>query len=333
LDDGEFSNNGSAKFRTSDGKEFTWTYRRSVVIKKILMAILILLSGSSAFGQLTGNFRFPYGDSPLCDSVIFVHEYQGTKDSAIYTNCYGLDTTIAASAWASGVHNVTIRFKYNGYSYWATSNEIIDNTAKSSGGVGSGMYAIRLYAVDTSGTDTALSNVPVVVRTLAGDLSANGSSNNSGYFDCNLDAGSYTALANRPAYYFWPKSLTIAGAKTDTIFGFNSPFPTVTTPQTCAVRVIILNPDGTAAQNVTVTANMARSAVIDSAGRGYTMWSRSKTTNSLGIADFNCVWSSYLIPATDYTFSVGVGGKSLSVTASVPRQTSGTLDFKTKTIQ
>ena len=96
----------------------------------------------------------------------------------------------------------------------------------------------------------------------------------------------------------------------------------------CAVTVRMLNSDRTPAVGVWVTAYLIRSNVKDSAGYGYTNTPVYKQTNSQGVAVFNCVWSSYLIPLTDWRFTAhtsSIGGVRRTVT--IPRTTSYLLDL------
>lgn len=102
--------------------------------------------------------------------------------------------------------------------------------------------------------------------------------------------------------------------------------PTYT--KTCAVSVVVLDNRGDPVENVAVTAMLARSNLVDSAGYAVVNVAQRITTNSEGIATFNCRWSSYLIPATEWRFVVA-GVRGPKCTYTVPRETSTTLNLNT----
>jgi hypothetical protein len=81
--------------------------------------------------------------------------------------------------------------------------------------------------------------------------------------------------------------------------------------------------DGTPASGVWVSAYLSRSNVVDSAGYTVSNQTQSAQTDANGLATFYCLWSSYMIPATEWVFSgrfQALGG--FKVKTEIPRQTS-----------
>jgi len=81
----------------------------------------------------------------------------------------------------------------------------------SGSGNGTGSYQVKIYALDTSGTDAAIEGVKVTARDAAGGLAAFDWTDGTGKVTFALDGATYTILARKTAY-LWPnKSLTVTG--------------------------------------------------------------------------------------------------------------------------
>ena len=203
------------------------------------------------------------------------------------------------------------------------------------GGAGSGKYTVNLLFADTSGGGTA--GVPYVQAGLRGwntpTLLGTGETNESGIATFGTDADSVAFKGVGPtAEYIWPvlweDSVAGSGDLTDTVMGYKIDIPVSSGSQVCAVTVIVLDNAGEAAHNVRVSAYLLRSNLRDSAGYAVANYLQEKKTDNLGRATFQCRWSSYLIPATKWLFTVkspAVGQTKKKIT--VPRQTSYTLEF------
>jgi hypothetical protein len=110
--------------------------------------------------------------------------------------------------------------------------------------------------------------------------------------------------------------------------GYFIDVPVASGGQVCAVTVIVLDNRGQPAHNVPVSTYLTKSNLKDSAGYAVANYTQTERTDTLGRATFECRWSSYLIPATKWRFSINdpaVGQTRKDV--MVPRQSSYTLEF------
>lgn len=190
-----------------------------------------IASGSEA---AAGSLSIKY-DVALCDSIMMIHESQGTIDTSIWTSAYGIDTVLACASMDVGVHNFIVRFLYNGVSDWLSGSLIFHNTAAAT--------------------------------------------------------------------------------------------PTASTANTCAVTVLVMNSDGTPKKGVRVSAWLTGN-VADSAGHMIVNWPKRDVTDVSGAATINCVWSSYLIPETQWRFRIVIPGQgSYFKDVTVPRSTSYSLPW------
>jgi len=89
------------------------------------------------------------------------------------------------------------------------------------GGDGGGSNTITVYAVDTSGTDEAKADTKLTVVNDAGSHVSAQWTNSSGYIAFKLDDGSYTVKGRKTGYVFSDYDLTVSGASTDTVLGYD----------------------------------------------------------------------------------------------------------------
>jgi hypothetical protein len=81
----------------------------------------------------------------------------------------------------------------------------------SGSGLGSGLYSVGVYALDTSGVDATISEVKVAAQDASGGQVAYGITDGTGAVTFQLDAGTYTVLARRVGYTFTIDTLTVSG--------------------------------------------------------------------------------------------------------------------------
>jgi len=78
-------------------------------------------------------------------------------------------------------------------------------------GAGTGSYQVKIYALDTSGTDACIEGVKVTAQDAAGGIAAFDWTDGTGKVTFALDGATYTLLARKTGY-LWPnKSLTVSG--------------------------------------------------------------------------------------------------------------------------
>lgn len=77
--------------------------------------------------KAVGDLHIGYS-TDLLDSLMFIHEYEGTLDTVVLTAVNGIDTTMVAESLSTGVHNFVIRFLYSGEEVWLSASETFHNT-------------------------------------------------------------------------------------------------------------------------------------------------------------------------------------------------------------
>lgn len=87
----------------------------------------MLNNTASGSKKALGEIQIAYGVD-LQDSIMFIHEYLGHKDTVIKTAAMGIDTSIAASSLGLGVHNFVTRFLYSGETVWLSASDMFHNS-------------------------------------------------------------------------------------------------------------------------------------------------------------------------------------------------------------
>ena len=172
-------------------------------------------------------------------------------------------------------------------------------------GLGSGLYAVTVYAIDTLGTDSALADVHITARDASGGLTADGTTSGSGYVTFKLDAANYVLLARRAGYSFNLDTITVSGAVTDSVKGYNS-----VAENTCLIYGYIGDGKGNYVSGAVVTAVLEKEKVYDTCA-GMLITNEpipSNKTGTDGLWEIELVWSSCL------------KGEKYLLTMSKPRQ-------------
>ena len=195
---------------------------------------------------------------------------------------------------------------------------------------GIGLSTYTLLSVDTLGTDSLVGTVRVTMTNngtgdIIGPVITDASTASVAF---GLDNAEYTLAASRDGYVFLSKTITISASVTDTVEGYNVPVSASGGSSTCAVTVNVKDHTGSAAVGVPVYAYaVGYGTLTDSSGAAITNRPTKKTTNSSGQVVFTCIWSSYLIPASDWRFTIGSPSGSTRKTITIPRQSSYTIDL------
>ena len=260
----------------------------------------------------------------------------------MYTTFYRDNVLDDSSAGRTGVNSYDTIFTYTPGEYircilwykydtandeWATWTEEYYSASLT----GTGPYSVTFLTWDST-TDFAVPRVALTVRPV--DQSSHAASpktDASGYGTANLTADSFVVMEDVPG---WTQdntldTIVVSGAN-DTFTVYMDQYAPDAPPggQVCAVTVIVLDNAGDPAYNVKIGAYLLRSNLRDSAGYAVANYLQEKKTDASGMVTFHCRWSSYLIPATKWRFSVrtpGVGMTKKDIT--VPRQSTYTLEF------
>jgi hypothetical protein len=192
-------------------------------MKKLLFLALLLAAISTA-----DNFRFEWGGGcsgfsgyQYFDSLYVTDYFSGTTDTIF--ELYA-DTTTAIcttlTITGSGTHTIVVHSKPSGYD-WSV-DRIDYMTAVSATFVGTGTYTVTIYAIDTAGTDSAVSGVEIEVWDMVGGLKGRLPTLSTGATAFKKDAGSYIIQSATANSYFWQTdTIVVAGNRTDTLFGYN----------------------------------------------------------------------------------------------------------------
>lgn len=209
----------------------------------------------------------------------------------------------------------------------------LDQTISASVSIaGSGIYDATVFAVDTSAVpDDTVSGVSISARDQTGTQVGYVTTASPGYSIFNLDSGSYTFRARIYGGYVWNNAVCTVNAANDTFTLRGYAIAVDTTglaDKTCLVYCYVYNADGTPAKNVPVSAQLVNPYVRDSAGNAIRGGFQQDLTDANGRAEFTCLWSTYMIPATQWLFTPGLpqsGARAKQLT--VPRQTSYHLEW------
>jgi hypothetical protein len=167
---------------------------------------------------------------------------------------------------------------------------------------GAGSYAMTVYAVDTSGTDAAVSGVNVEVHDLTGTMMCYLPTNSSGYSRFLVDSGSWVIQATTRNGYVWEYDTVtvVAAAKTDTMQGYNINVGSPTATNLCRVYGYVYDISGDSIQGASVKAVLGGRSVRDTCANVTlaTGFAVDTVTTSSGYWCLDLIKSKCLLPAT-----------------------------------
>lgn len=179
---------------------------------------------------------------------------------------------------------------------------------------GSGGGTVVVGATDTSGTDTLVSKITIVMKDLAGNpIGQSQTTNSSGFTTWNLDVGdSVTVETNSRTQnnHIWPagKDTIVIVTDPDSFFvangdsilmGFDFAFPTNSTPNTATVFGDLVDISGSPDQYVKVYAQLSQSGLATDDSNTVSMIVDSTITDSVGRWTMVLLWSS-TVDSTKY---------------------------------
>lgn len=203
---------------------------------------------------------------------------------------------------------------------------VIDSNRTEQGGIAGAAIPFVVYAIDTSGTDDTISIANLTLYDALGSPRDGGPTTSVGNLQFTVTSGTWTVAGAAIGYHFDDSSYSVTGIDTVALYGYDQTAGTPPVAKTCIVSVYVLNSDGSPAEGVTVNAYLARNNAVDSLGNPVLSQMQTDVTDADGLAQFTCIWSSYLIPETGWWFvSPETGNIRKKVT--VPRQSTYTVDF------
>jgi len=288
-------------------------------MKKFLILLMVLAGTVGAV-----DFPVKYGPNAAeLDSFYIITEFGGTEDTGdTWLSITSLDTTLSLTG--EGLYSITLHYFYNGYSKWSDETIYYNTLLAASGGED----VDTIFTYDTSGSNTLVSGVKVTIRDLVGSIVHQEYSKN-GYITYATKATDTFAVSGAKTEYVWhDDTMIVTTDQRDTLFGYDVAFNTATDTNTCVVTVQVVGQNGSAAENVLVSCVMMTASAADSAGYAVRPDRKKERTDASGNATFTRIWSSYLIPATDYRVTVEMpNGGTMRKTITVPRSTSYVVDF------
>ncbi len=267
----------------------------------------------------------------VIDSVIAYIETDNTKlDSAKWFS-FPVDSFITVPDTAPLVLEYRFYYKIDSASgTYRTTSELLSAHIITS--VSGADASFTYIAVDTSnGADTTIQGVSVSAYNLSDQRIAAGTTDGNGQVVFGFKENDTVYFNNtQPVGWIWEQrdtSFAVQNGGVDTAKGYRFIPTAVTAGKTAVVSVFVTNNDRTPAVNVMVSAYLSRNKVVDSAG--YAVYNQTQTvpTDSLGMAQFTCIWSSYMIPATDWWFSTSLPG-AIKKKITIGREATITLDLR-----
>ena len=262
-------------------------------------SITILAINNSLALATANNFDFQIISSELSDQLAFIDDSVLVKGGAVDSNRTepeGLDSAaIAGAVWNTA---------QAGHTAAGTFGRYLD-VQVSSFSSGSGAYTFTLVTYDSS-LNQVIPAVNLVVRNIdQSALIAVGATDLTGGVDFNLNADDYHVVATATGYIFdTPDTVSVTGAGTDTLFGyqFNPGNPSL--PLFCRVYGFVYLVDGTPEVGAAVSAGLPS---------GVARWDNiivspfgvSTTTDSLGYFYLDLIPTDSLRPTgSKYEFSI-----------------------------
>jgi len=271
---------------------------------------------------------------PLSKNFVFFAYAAGDED-IIYIDDLTLEWSRSSSSTSGGSDTGAIRIvlesrddtvaQRTADSVWLSLLEARDGVAGSFGDsaqgwgatsslAGSGLNAMVVGVTDTSGTDTLVSGVTVVMKDLAGNVIGKPqTTNSSGFTAWNVTSGDSVTVqidARTQNNHIWPISLdTLIGvtdpdsffvANGDSILmGYDFAFPANSTPNTSTVFGDLVDVSGSPDQYVKVYAQLSKSGLATDDSNTVSMIVDSTVTDTLGRWTMVLIWSS-TVDSTKY---------------------------------
>lgn len=315
-------------------------------MKKLLIGFVLFLLAASV---LAIKVKIRYEQPLALDSlrIIFMEspfESTDTLKDTTTGSVYWFDTAWTVTAgidhwWCytpfftgNDSGGPSTNFSYNGAAGGASIDVIMDSASANpqifygSTNTGTGSYVVGFYTVDTTvaGVYDTTSFVTVNIYDMTYSLLLSKATSSTGYTYFNMNADTFIVTGNSLGMHDWRvDTFVVTAAATRLLKGFELwQEPVSSTAKTASVVVTVIDNQGQPAENVYVYAELVNDEVVDSAGHLIRNTPQEKKTNALGKATFQCIWSSYLIPATKWRFYTKVSDAQIKQDKTVPRQTS-----------
>lgn len=245
------------------------------------MRWLLILMVLFAVSASADEYLFTYGGTCegteagyLLDTFFLTHWYDGTIDTLIRP-LYDTTTAVCSILTLTGVglHVLMPHYFFNGFTEWYSDNITYLNATTSISGVGDDR--VTLYAVDTSGTDVAVSGVMLSFKDLSDNPIGHTKTKSGGYnyFDWTA-TDTVKVTGTKPGYVMTGMSgadtagtmdsIYITGTQTDTIYGYNIAIGAPSGDSLCRVYGYTYSPeDGIAIEDAVITWSLKGRNIYD----------------------------------------------------------------------
>lgn len=275
----------------------------------------------------TDYHRIFYKTDP-CDSIILIHEVAGGVDSAWWTSCSSVDTSIDKAGLSDGTHNFAVLFYFENDTVAYSVSEAVVIGAVDVDLSGSGLDVLTLYLIDTSGTDAAVATANVTLSNLAGTPYSTTITKSGGYTKLNFTAtDTFLVTASKPGYVLpSAETLIVAATGTDSLFGYDIPINPPAGATTCRLYDYIYNSQSQPVEGAVITATLRGRNLRDSClnVNVNTPWAAKATTDSVGLWYLDLT-KSYCYDSPDSVF--------YEVTVTYPAGTTPMTDIKKVYVQ
>lgn len=194
------------------------------------------------------------------------------------------------------------------------------NNIKGDTAGGTGPDRVRIYAVDTLGTDSAVAKVDIGIYYYAGQMYAAATTGSAGYIDVYTTApDSYYVQAGKMGYTWTRKLIVVDSNETDSIFGANVVVGVPDSTNMCRVYGYVYALAGVPREGAKIVASLSLTNAVDScAGVGLDAYEQQATTDATGYWYIDLVKTKCIDPASTYTFKgYYPAGRQISIKSKV----------------
>ncbi len=303
----------------------------------IIGLILALLFSTRAFAAdwyrqailpdtaYTAKWVLYYEDGTVADSSV-------TDSSSV-----GFDTVLSVSNDSVYIFIVQIVWDSGGpAAAWEEGrighSVLLDSMANRGMAGGNRSYAVRRYAIDTSGTDDTLSGVSITATTNTGSLLFVQSTNSEGWADFSLDSGETRWIMSKGQSYIFSDTIdTITAADTANRLGRNVVIAAPSDPDLARVYGFIRSIDNKKLEGVEVVATRPSGNVSDTADGIFYADIAATTGSDTGYFFLDLPRTNQYDDTTlgTYTITGNYGGEQVFLIPNVTVPSSGNLDLGT----